>query len=140
MTNADKVREFFRLQYAGDYDEGFARYAHPDFRFVVASRDNDALRAAIPWAGYTHEGRAGYEGLYNALFGEYDVETFEPTAFTEAADGGKVYVEGHFRFRHKETGKIADSDWCARFDMRDGRIAGGQFFENTQAVADARRS
>jgi len=50
-----------------------------------------------------------------------------------------VFVEGSFRFRHRQTGRIAESDWLARFDMRDGRIAGGQFYENTYAVAAARR-
>ena len=139
MSNADRVRDFFRLQYAGDYAQGFARHAHADFRFVTGSDGDADLRAAIPWAGYVHEGQDGYRSLYEGLFGEYDVEAFEPRSFAEAVtdDGAKVYVEG--RFRHKTTGRIAESDWCARFDMRDGRIAGGQFFENTYAVAMARR-
>ena len=85
----DVVREFFRLQYAGDYEEGFRRFAHDGFRFVVASRGNADLTAAIPWAGRTHHGRAGYEDLYNQLFGEFDVETFEPVSFVAA--GGKVW-------------------------------------------------
>ena len=136
MSDVDKVREFFRLQYAGDYEEGFRRFALDGFRFVVSSADNPGLREAIPWAGHTHKGREGYENLYNQLFGEFDVDTFEPRSFAEA--DGKVYVEGHFRFVHKTTGKVADSDWCARFDMEGGRIQGGQFFENTFDVATAR--
>lgn len=137
MSNAKKVQEFFRLQYEGNYAEGFKLYGHDAFRFVTGSDDNPELRHAIPWAGYPHIGRDGYEDLYQKLFGEFDVEEFAPRSFAEAGD--KVYVEGHFRFRHKQTGKIADSDWCARFDMKDGLIAGGQFFENTFGVADARQ-
>ncbi|WP_299410341.1 nuclear transport factor 2 family protein [uncultured Roseobacter sp.] len=138
MTNAEIVADFFKLQYAGDYAEGFKKYGHSDFTFVTGSADNAELRAAIPWAGYAHIGMQGYEELYQRLFGEFDVEVFEPRSFVEGGD--KVYVEGHFRFRHKETGKIADSDWCARFDMKDGKIIGGQFFENTFGVADVRLS
>ena len=123
LLNADRVREFFRLQYAGDYQEGFRRFAGDEFTFVTGSADNPELRHAIPWAGYDHVGRDGYADLYEKLFGEFDVESFEPRSFVEG--GSKVYVEGHFRFRHKDTGKIADSDWCARFDMKNGRIVGG---------------
>ncbi len=138
QSNVEKVRHFFELQYAGRADEGFRLYGHDDFRFVTGSAGNDELRAAIPWAGYVHEGEEGYAELYSKLFGEFDVEEFTPHSFAEA--GERVYVEGHFLFRHKQTGKLADSDWCARFDMKGGRIAGGQFFENTFAVAAARTS
>jgi uncharacterized protein len=49
----------------------------------------------------------------------------------------KVFVEGHFKFRHRKTGKIAESNWLTRFDIKDGRIVDGQFYENTYAVAMA---
>lgn len=52
--------------------------------------------------------------------------------------GDKIFVEGHFTARHKATGALADSDWCARFDMRDARVAGTRFYENTSTVAEAR--
>jgi ketosteroid isomerase-like protein len=61
--------------------------------------------------------------LMQQLFSEYEPESFKTDRYTDAGD--RVFVEGHFRFRHKETGKIADSDWLVRFDMKDGRIAGG---------------
>jgi ketosteroid isomerase-like protein len=94
------------------------------------------LRAAIPWAGHVHAGQAGYAELTRQLFSEFEPLVFEATSYSEAGD--KVFVEGHFRFRHRASGKIADSDWLARFDMRDGVIGGGQFYENTYAVARAR--
>lgn len=98
---------------------------------------NDELRAAIPWAGHRLEGRAGYIDLVTRLFGEFEPLDFDPRRFTDA--GHAVFVEGHFTFRHRETHRIAESDWLARFDMADGKIAGGQFYENTFAVAAARR-
>ncbi|MEM8796401.1 MAG: ketosteroid isomerase, partial [Pseudomonadota bacterium] len=59
-----------------------------------------------------------------------------PSKFSDTND--TVYVEGRFVFRHRETTKVAISDFIARFDMRDGRVAGGQFYENTAAIAAAR--
>lgn len=52
--------------------------------------------------------------------------------------GEVVFVEGYFKFRHRRTGKIAEAEWVMRFDMRDGRISGGQIYENTYALAAAR--
>ena len=81
--------------------------------------------------------REGYVGLTAMLFSEFEALSFEARRYVDA--GEVVFVEGHFNFRHRRTGRIADSDWLARFDLRDGRIAGGQFYENTHAVAAARR-
>ena len=72
------------------------------------------------------------------LFSEFEALEFEPKRYSDA--GECVFVEGHFTFRHRQTGKIADSYWIARFDMRDGLIAGGQFYENTAGVALARKA
>ncbi|MDY6940456.1 MAG: hypothetical protein SWY16_22715 [Cyanobacteriota bacterium] len=57
----------------------------------------------------------------------------------DEAAGDRVFVEGHFTFRHRTTGKIADSDFLAAFRMENGRISGGQFYENTAGVAAARQ-
>jgi ketosteroid isomerase-like protein len=135
-TNTEIVRAFFAAQYAGELETAFDQFVHPDFRFVTGSLGED-LRAAIPWAGFVHEGRSGYLELTHGLYGEFEVESFEPKRFDEVAD--RVYVEGHFRCRHRVTGRIADSDWLARFDFRAQRIVSGQFYENTLAVAAARQ-
>jgi ketosteroid isomerase-like protein len=103
----------------------------------VGSSGNEILRTAIPWAGYTHQGKEGYIRLTTLLFSEFEALEFEPRRYNDADDC--VFVEGHFTFRHRQTGKIADSDWVARFDMQDGWIVGGQFYENTAGVAEARK-
>lgn len=138
QTNVETVQKFFEAHYAGDFDRAFQAYAQPNFQWIVSSSSNESLRAAIPWAGYTHQGKEGYIRLVTLLFSEFEVLTFEPSRYTDAGD--LVFVEGHFTFRHRQTGKIADSDWLARFDMEDGRITGGQFYENTVGVAEARRA
>ena len=137
-TNTETVQKFLEAQYAGEFDHAFQDYAHSNFQWVVSSNSNENLRAVIPWAGYTHKGKEGYVRLVTLLFSEFEALEFEPRRYTDAGD--RVFVEGHFTFRHRETGKIADSDWIARFDMDAGRITGGQFYENTAGVAAARQT
>ena len=134
----ETVRGFLNAQYAGDFETAFRDFAQPDFRWIVSTADSDDLRAVIPWAGYEHKGKDGYIRLTNCLFSEFEPLEFDVSGFTDA--GEKVFVEGRFVFRHRETAKIAVSDFISRFDMRDGRITGGQFYENTAAVAEARRA
>lgn len=141
MTNSpniQSVRGFLDTQYAGDFETAFRDFAQPDFRWVVSTADSDDLRALIPWAGYEHKGKEGYIRLTNCLFSEFEPLEFNPSRYTDVGD--TVFVEGRFVFRHRETAKIAVSDFVSRFDMRDGRIAGGQFYENTAAIAEARRA
>ena len=141
MTNSlniQSVRGFLDTQYAGDFETAFRDFTQPDFRWVVSTADSDDLRALIPWAGYEHKGKEGYIRLTNCLFSEFEPLEFNPSRYTDAGD--TVFVEGRFVFRHRETAKIAVSDFVSRFDMRDGRIAGGQFYENTAAIAEARRA
>ncbi len=132
------VKGFLEAQYNNDFDTAFSHFANPNFNWIVGSANNQALRAAIPWAGYEHKGKEGYIQLTTMLFSEFEALDFSPKNFIDA--GGSVYVEGHFVFRHRETAKTAMSDFLARFDMRDGRISGGQFYENTAAVASARQA
>ena len=135
MNNSEVVKAFFAATYAADYDRAFADYARPEFTWTVSSED-ERLRAAIPWAGYPHIGRDGYVNLTRMLFNEFEPLSFEAERYFDAGD--TVFVQGHFALRHRVTGKVAETDWLARFDMRDGCIAGGQFYENTYAVAAAR--
>ncbi|WP_420141013.1 nuclear transport factor 2 family protein [Sphingomonas sp.] len=134
--NIRAAKGFFASQHCGELDDAFASFVQPDFRFVVSCACNDELRAAIPWAGYEHKGREGYQRLTALLYSEYELLSCETTRFTSA--GNQVFVEGHFRLRHRETARIADSDFLARLEMRNGKIASGQFYENTAAVAAAR--
>ncbi len=135
-SNIAAVKGFLEAQYKGDFDTAFANYAQPEFRWVVGTSDNADLRVAIPWAGYEHVGKEGYIRLTTLLFSEFEALEFDAQKFTDA--GQSVFVEGRFVFRHRETAKIAVSDFISRFDMRESRITGGQFYENTAGVAAAR--
>ncbi|MFB2553146.1 nuclear transport factor 2 family protein [Ensifer soli] len=136
--NIIAAKRFFSAQHCGDVDDAFCDYVHPDFRFAVSCACNDELRAAIPWAGYEHKGREGYQRLTTLLFSEYELLAYEIKRFTDA--GNQVFAEGHFRLRHRETAKIAESDFLARLEMRDGKIVRGQMYENTAAIAAARNA
>ena len=135
-ANVAVVKGLLEAQYANDFDRAFGHFATDDFSWVVGSRNNQELTSAIPWAGRDLQGKAGYQELTSQLFGEYEPLQFEPQHFYDAQS--VVFVTGHFRFKHRTTGKIAESDFVGRFDMRDGRVAGGQFYENTIAVAAGR--
>jgi ketosteroid isomerase-like protein len=136
LSNTEVVERFLKCQYEGDFDTAFGNFVSRDFVWVVGSAENEGLTAAIPWAGRRLEGKTGYIELVEQLFGEFEPLKFDPHRFTDV--GFAVFVEGNFKFRHRATKKTADSDFVARFDMTDGRISGGQFFENTYSVAAAR--
>lgn len=134
--NTESVKNFFEAQYSGQYDKAFTQYANPEFTWAVGMSNNPELTAAIPWAGRRLPGAEGYKTLTGELFDEFESLVFEAKRYIDVDD--VVFAEGYFKFRHRKTGKIAEADWAARFDMRDGRISGGQFYENTYAVAAAR--
>ncbi|MEM8795414.1 MAG: ketosteroid isomerase, partial [Pseudomonadota bacterium] len=108
-TNITAVKGFLDAQYAGDFDKAFGEFAHAHFKWVVGTAANDELRAAIPWAGYEHKGKEGYIRLTTLLFSEYEPLEFNPSKFSDTND--TVYVEGRFVFRHRETTKVAISDF-----------------------------
>lgn len=137
-ANSEAVRQFLQLQYEGKIDEAFSGYALEGFTWTVGSKNNQALADAIPWAGYEHKGLNGYTDLVTLLFGEYEPLVFDVEHYYDVEN--TVFAVGHFQFRHRETGKVADSDFIGRFDMKEGKIAGGQFYENTYAVAAGRIS
>ena len=137
-ANVETVRAFLEAQYDGSFEMGFTSFAHPEFTWIVSTKNNDDLRKAIPWAGYVHKGKEGYIRLVSQLFSEFEALEFTPSRFTDTGD--HVFVEGRFVFRHRQTCKTATSDFVARFDMRESRIVGGQFYENTAGVAEARRA
>lgn len=134
--NTAVVKSFLAATYQGQLDSAFDRYAQPDLAWVVGTDKDDTLRFVIPWAGCTHKGHDGFVAFFRMLFSEFESLTFEAHRFTDAGDA--VFVEGYCLLRHRETGKLASGDWLARVDMKERRIAGGQLYVNTFAIAAAR--
>jgi ketosteroid isomerase-like protein len=134
--NVKTVQSFFQAQYDGNFDGAFDSFVDPGFEWVVSMANDEALNRAIPWAGIRLVGKEGYTRLTTKLWGEFEPLEFNFTRFTDGGD--RIFAEGRFLFRHSTTGKTVASDFMARFEMRNGKIAGGQFYENTYAVARAR--
>lgn len=136
MTNKETVRAFYDFIYQGKVDQALSECATTDLEWLVAI-ENSELNAEIPWTGIVHKGYDGFKELNEQLFGEFEAVLFEARDFF--ADGDTVIVFGTFKFEHRQTGKIADSDFAVRITMRDGKMARGHFFENTFGVAAARK-
>ena len=114
-NNIEVAKLFFAAIFAENFDRAFADYANSNFRFVAGSMDNPELQKAIPLvASYASAKQDTWWNDATAFFG-VRVSEFRGYPIPDAGD--KVFVEGHFRFKHKQTGKIADSDWLTRFDM-----------------------
>lgn len=134
--NIATVKSFLNLQYEGKIEEAFETHASSEFTWVVSTGANKELNDVIPWAGVKWKGLEGYKKLTSLLFGEFEPLEFSPTDFHAVENF--VFMVGHFTFKHRITGKIAKSDFLGLFRMKDGKIQGGQFYENTYAVAEAR--
>ena len=137
LSGKEVVQNFLTLQYEGKVEEAFRNYADPGFKWVVSTNNNPELTKAIPWAGYEHYGLEGYKNLNALLFGEYEPIEFNTDEFYEVAN--KVFMMGNFKFKHRVTEKLAETDFIGVFNILDSRITGGQFYENTYAVAEARK-
>ena len=134
--NTAVVKSFLAETYQGQLESACDRYAHSDLAWVVGTDKDDTLRFVIPWAGCKHKGHDGFAAFFRMLSAEFENLTFEAHRFTDIGDA--VFVEGYSLLRHRETGKLASGDWLARVDMRERRIAGGQLYVNTFAIAAAR--
>ena len=87
-----------------------------------------------PFAG-TIRGREQLGEWFAQMDAVSEVEAFEPQEFF--AQGDKVVVLGHYRYRSKSTGKPWESDWAHVWTFRDGKLAEGQILEDTLAQAAA---
>jgi len=107
----------------------------PDVEYTVNTRDT-VTREAIPWSTTFH-GVAEVQAFFGRLMENFDVLGFEVSAVL--VEGHEAAAFGHFKYRAKPTGLDCETDWCARFAIRDGRIAKYQFFEDSYAIARAFR-
>jgi ketosteroid isomerase-like protein len=88
----------------------------------------------IPYVG-NRRGRAEIEKFYDELFGLCEVEHFE---LNKLIDGGEdVVALGFERLKVKSTGKSFEQHIAIVYSLREGKIAGVQFFEDCAAAAAA---
>lgn len=104
-----------------------------DVEYTVNSRDT-VTAEAIPWSTTFH-GKQQVEAFFERLMRNFDVLDFRLDKVL--ADGDTAAAFGHFKYRAKGTGKDCQTDWCARFTVRGGRISHYHFFEDSYAIARA---
>ena len=88
----------------------------------------------IPWTG-TFRRREGIAEFFSLLGETLEFEQFEPRKFV--GQGDTVVVLGHERSVVKQTGRRYEQEWAHVYNLRDGKIATGRFFENTAAQVEA---
>jgi len=129
--NVETVKRFFEAVNAGG---DFSGLVTEDVTWISGSEYAPASMAAIPWAGHPMRGVAEVAEFFRRLDNE-SFEVLSREAKDVVASGDTVVVFGHFESRARPTGKRVASDFACRLDLREGRIARGQFFEDSYAVA-----
>jgi ketosteroid isomerase-like protein len=122
--------------------EAYAAFGRGDISSVV-----DACADAVEWivpgaAGVPvagkRRGREQVAEFFRTLGENQTAQQFEPREFI--AQGDKVAVLGHYRWRIKPTGRTFESDWVHVFTVRDRRVVHFQEYSDTAAEAEAYRS
>jgi ketosteroid isomerase-like protein len=90
----------------------------------------------IPYAGSYH-GKAQVEQFFKKMEQAVDVIKFEPKTYT--AEDDRVVVTGTSSYRVKATGNTYDTPWVHVFNVRDGKVARFEYFNNTAAAEAAFR-
>lgn len=128
------VQQFFNGFMTGNMQAVFDSF-DPAVEYTVNTR-NTVTREAIPWSTTFH-GVAEVQAFFGRLMANFEVLGFEVSQIL--AEGAEAAAFGHFRYRAKPTGLECETDWCARFTVRGGRILNYQFFEDSYAIARAFR-
>lgn len=107
----------------------------PDVEWVVAQGSAPGTHEVIPWTGVVIKGHDGVQRFFDMLLADFEV--IEIVDRKTLVDGDTAAVFGDFRYRHRWTGKIVESDFAIEILVRDGKIARFHFYENTYAVVAA---
>jgi len=130
-ANIEAVGRFFKAVNNG---EDFSDLVTKDVTWISGSEHSPVSTETIPWAGHPIQGVAEVKDFFRRLDNE-SFEVLSREARDIVASGDTVVVFGHFESRARPTGKRVASDFACRLDLREGRIARGQFFEDSYAVA-----
>jgi len=91
-------------------------------------------REVIPFLGQRH-GRDQVGQFFKSIAEAQDAEQFEPQEFI--AQGDKVSVSGHYRWRVKSTGRTFSSDFVHIFTVQNGKITNMHEYLDTHAAVQA---
>lgn len=117
----------------------YEAFSRGDIRGVVATLADNVDwyiqgPASIPMIGRRH-GPQEVAEFFKIVSDTEEAEEFEPKEFI--AQGDDVVVLGHYRWRMKSTGRVAESDFVHVFVVRNGKIASYREYTDTAAFAAA---
>lgn len=117
----------------------YEAFSRGDIRGVVATLADDVDwyvqgPPSIPMIG-RRTGPQEVAEFFKIVSDTEEAEEFEPQKFI--AQGDDVVVLGHYRWRMRSTGRVAESDFAHAFAVRNGRIASFREFTDTASFASA---
>jgi hypothetical protein len=117
----------------------YAAFGRGDIAGVLAG-----LAADIEWIDEgpevvsfcgTYRGPAQVGSFFQKLDASLEFDEFTASAFV--AEGDRVVVLGHYKYRAKPTGKRSEGDFAHSWVIRDGKAARFQAFGDTAALGAA---
>jgi ketosteroid isomerase-like protein len=112
-------------------------YNRGDFDTILANMTDDVtwyVPGPAPFAGH-RTGRDQVREFFNESLGWVEVDQFDADEFL--ADGDRVVVLGRQRATVRETGRHFETQWAHVYTLRGDKIAVGQIFTDTHAIASA---
>lgn len=123
--------------------EAYAAFTRGDIPAILNALTDDVVwflpgpTDIVPVAG-ERRGREQVGQFFSTLDENQEALQFEPQEFI--AQGEKVVVLGHYRWRIKPTGRVFASEWVHVFTLRDGKVVGFHEYYDTAAIVEAYRT
>ena len=113
-------------------------FGRGDLDGAVSTTDDNAqivLPETLPWGG-TYTGPGGFKEMIEKFLSNFESVDPKPTAFLDADDGETVIVTVEGVGRTKAGNDLSGrSVWL--YKMREGKIAGAEFFGDTAQALEA---
>jgi len=117
----------------------YEAFSRGDINGVLAALSDDVDwhiqgPSGIPMIG-RWRGHQEVADFFKIVNDNEEAEEFTPHTFI--GDGENVVVLGHYRWRMKATGRVAESDFAHAFVVRDGKVISYNEYTDTAAFAAA---
>jgi uncharacterized protein len=103
----------------------------PDVSWHVIGRPSD-----YPTLG-ARKGQAAVNEFFRQVGENQEATDFSPRDFH--ASGELVFVQGHYAWKIRKTGKAVESDWVHIFTLKNGKVSAFREFTDTAKFAEAYR-
>ncbi|AOP33084.1 hypothetical protein A0128_03940 [Leptospira tipperaryensis] len=128
-SSAEVVKDFFNAFGNGDF-EGILRLFDEEASIVAVRNDFD--RSGLYG---TYKGKDGLQKFLSNLGSHFDTKSFSVDSVI--GEGDVAFANGSFVHKLKNTGNLFNSDWALKCIVRDNRILGYHFYEDSAAFEKA---